>query len=55
MTRAFRRSSRNRKNQSRFEELDLRLSELARVLVRFDHFASSIEIDDRIILPLAAS
>jgi len=33
----------------------LRFFEIAFVLVRFDHVASVIEIDDRIILPLAAS
>jgi hypothetical protein len=33
---------------------DLPLLEIALVLVRLDHIASVIEINDRIILPLAA-
>ena len=42
MIRVLRRSSRNRKNQSRFEELDLPLLEIGRLFLRLDHIASFI-------------
>jgi hypothetical protein len=39
MIHALKKSSSNRKDPSRFEELDLRLFEIALVLLRLDHVA----------------